>query len=441
MENKILKAFKDFSLLDGIKSPTVTVALSGGADSMSLLYALVSLKDKLGITVEAAHFNHLIRGEEAYRDQHFCEDICKKLGIKLYVKEADVPLFAKQNNLSEETAARILRYQFFESINKGFVATAHNADDNLETVIFNLARGSSIDGLCGIPVKRDIYIRPLILCARSEIEKYCQNNNIPFVTDSTNLSDDYTRNKIRHNILPVLREINPRVENTVLKTAFSLKNDGEFINLKAEEFVKENSFENKLRLDGFSKLHKALKTRVIKLFYENVTQKSLLENIHINSVLNITEKSGKISLPDKWTASSDKLYLKLLKESATTPDLTQYSIDFTESDDNFLSKEEKINNLLLNNCLDCDKIVGKWKVRTRQSGDSIRLNNRGCTKTLTKLYSECKIPLEKRDILPIIADNKGVIWIYGIGVAQRCAVTKKTKHILKINAKEIQSDL
>ena len=234
MEKLLLEAIERFSLLENTKN--VTVALSGGADSMALLFSLNSLKDVLGITVKAAHLNHLIRGDEAFRDEEFVKGVCEKLGIELFIKRADIPLLAKEKGISTELAARETRYEFLESVaSGGAVATAHTASDNLETVIYNLTRGSGIDGIAGIPAKRDIFIRPLILCTRSQIDDYCAKHEISFVTDSSNLSDDYTRNKIRHNIVPVLKEINPSVENTVLRSSLILKEDAEYLKSLAED--------------------------------------------------------------------------------------------------------------------------------------------------------------------------------------------------------------
>ena len=217
MKDLVLEAVKRFALLEN-NVKTVTVALSGGADSMACLSVLLSLKEELGITVKAAHLNHMIRGEEALRDQEFVKKQCELLGVPLFCERADIPAIAKERGVSTELAAREVRYSFLERVNEGVIATAHTSSDNFETVLFNLARGSAIDGLCGIPPKRRIFIRPIILCTREDVEEYCKKENIPFVTDSTNLCDEYTRNKIRHNIVPIFKNLNPSVEKSVLRT-------------------------------------------------------------------------------------------------------------------------------------------------------------------------------------------------------------------------------
>lgn len=426
MENKVLNAITRFSLIE--KGDTVTVALSGGADSVSLLYALLSLKQDLGITVNAAHLNHSIRGDEAERDALFVKDLCEKCAVPLFYEKANVPEIAKKEGLSLELAARKVRYEFLKRVAKGKVATAHTASDNLETVIFNLARGTSLKGLCGIPVKRDIFIRPLILCTRDDVENYCNENGLSFMTDSTNLSDDYSRNKIRHNVIPVLKEINPSCEEAALRMAGSLAEDSAYLENKADEWLFKNSDDNGLNLADFENTAPAVSKRAIKKYFEILFSDILLDNRHINDIYSVClSKSGKLSLPSDLYAVVKNGFLNFCGKD-------------NENDINFavkITENEKINNLFSNNTIDCDKIVGKWTLRTRCEGDSIRLYGRGVTKTLKKLFTENKVDESLRSKIPIIADDSGVIWVYGFGVAQRVAVTKNTKKTLSVEVQEI----
>ena len=428
MEKLILKAIEKFSLLNGEK--TITVALSGGADSMSLLYALNSIKDEWGFTLRAAHLNHGIRGKEADRDAEFVKKQCENLRIELICEFADIPALAKKSGYSLELAARKVRYEFLERIaDGGLVATAHTASDNLETMLFNLTRGSGADGLCGIPAKRGIFIRPLLLATRADVEKYCERNNIPYVTDSTNLSDDYSRNKIRHNVIPVLKELNPRVEETALKTADILREDSSYIKTVANKFLVENLSEGSLILNDFNSLDIAVKKRVITKLAELRDNEISLETVHIDSVLKICENGGKTNLPKNRYAicKKGKLFIKNSNELNTIP---QFKVEITEN-------TQKINNLLLNNSIDCDKIVGKTKLRTRIAGDSIRICGRPCTKSLNKWFNENGVAKEERDYIPVLADEKGPIWVFGLGTAQRCAVTSSTKRVLQIKGEKI----
>ncbi len=433
MEKNLLEAIERFSLLENTKK--VTVALSGGADSMALLFSLYSLRDSLGITIKAAHLNHLIRGDEAFRDEAFVKGICEKLNVELSLKRVDIPLLAKEQGISTELAARIARYDFLESVaDGGAVATAHTASDNLETVILNLTRGSGVDGIAGIPTKRGIFIRPLILCTRKQIEDYCEKNQIPFVTDSTNLSDDYTRNKIRHSIVPILKEINSAVENTVLRSSLILKEDSEYLKSIAEDYVCKNIMPDGIMSADFHRLNPAVAKRVIKVFLKKMLPEITPETVHIEEALKVSATGGKTNLPKNFYFVSDGNCVWV--ENEKKQQKIEYSVEFTECDNVFFENTPKINNLLLNSLLNCDKIVGKLVIRTRMPGDCIRLLGRGCTKSLNKLYNELAIPVSLRKNLPVMADDVGVVWIADIGVAQRCAVSSSTKRVIRIEVKK-----
>lgn len=430
IENKVLKAIKDYNMLS--KGQKVTVALSGGADSVCLLHVLFSLKDKLSVEVEAAHLNHLIRGDEAFRDENFVKDFCEKLGVEIFIARIDVPKYAEDNSLSIELAARQVRYEFLNSVSGGVVATAHNSGDNLETVLFNLTRGTALKGLCGIPAVRDNIIRPLIYCSRDEIEEYCRLNNLDFITDSTNLSDDYTRNKIRHNIIPLLKELNPSVETAVLRMGSALSEDNDFIEAIAqEEFENRYSDKKTLYLKDFSKLHISVAVRVIKRFCKACMADDVSSS-HLRQLYNICISGGEAQLPRAVFISE---FGNLYKKSENEENIA-FRVEIVSAESEEFLKFQKINNLLLKNYIDYDKIVGKLVSRTRISGDSIKLKNKNGTKLLTKLYNEYRIPAKIRDTLPVIADDDGVIWIYKIGVADRVAADIGSKNILKINVFE-----
>jgi len=420
MKELVLRAIRQFSLID--KGDTVTVAFSGGADSVALLHCLNSLKEELQITVNAAHLNHSIRGDEAERDQNFVKRFCKEHNITLFCEKIDVPKYAKDNHLSIELAARELRYAFLERVCGGKIATAHTASDNLETLIFNLTRGTALKGLCGIPPKRSNIIRPVIFCTRQDIEKYCSDNNLSFVTDSTNLSDDYSRNKIRHNVIPILKEINPNVENSAVKTAVSLSEDNFYLEKKANEFLFSFEKEDALNLVDFVSLETAVAKRVIIEYFNICYPEIRLENHHINEIFNACLcDNAKVNLPNDLYAVVENKTLKI-----TDGEINQKNFVVN------LSKIQNVNNLFSNNMIDCDKIEGKLQVRTRCEGDKMRLYGSKYTKTLKKLFTEFKIPLDERENLPVIADDMGVIWVYKIGVSNRCAVDDTTKRIYKI---------
>jgi len=433
MLKKVSDAIERFDMLKN--AGHITVALSGGADSMALLDVLLTLKKDLNIgKISAAHFNHRIRGDEAIRDQKFVENHCKKLGVECFMGSADVPHYAQKNNLSLELAARKMRYEFFESLDTDVIATAHTASDNIETVIFNITRGTALSGLCGIPPVRDRFIRPLIFCTRGDIENYCKQKAIAFVTDSTNLCDDYTRNKLRHNAIPILMDINPSVQNSVARMTASLREDEDFINGIVIESYDKLLVENSLSLRNFKEFHPAIAKRIIAKFCaDNGVE---VDNFHINAIYDICISGGKVSLPrDKSGIVKDKT-LKIVN-SKEQPQNTLFSVDITQCDNTFFKNNQKIHNLLLKNIIDCDKIVGELQLRTRQSGDKIRLKNKNGTKTLKKLFCEYKIPIDERDNLPVLCDDNGVVWVYKIGVAERSAADSDSKQVYKITVNKL----
>ncbi len=431
MIKKVLKAIEYFSLLNGVSD--VTVALSGGADSAALLCVLLSLKEQLGINVYAAHFNHKIRGDEAERDEQFVRELCKSKNVELFCGSEDVPAYAKSTGKSLELAARELRYEFLSKVSIGVTATAHTASDNIETALFNLSRGTGLKGICGIPPKRDRYIRPLIFCTRQDIEDYCSQNNIPFVTDSTNLSDEYSRNMIRHKVIAELKCINPSVENTFCTTALSLSEDEDFIGSAVSEAYGKSLNENGLSVACLKSLHPAVRKRVLKLFAKEKTTCDI-DAFHINGLDELVSHKGKLSMAGDITAVNNGKYIYFSGNNGVKK--VSFRVTLEKADKNIF---KNVNSLFLKNCIDCDKISDKPIIRTRMSGDSIRIKNRNCTKTLKKLYTEYGIDEDLRDVWPVISDSKGVVWVYGIGVAERVAADENSNNLIKINTEKIIS--
>ena len=234
MKDRILAAAERYRMFS--PGDNITVGLSGGADSSALVYALADMQSELGIKVYACHVNHNLRGDESDDDEAFVRRLCERINVPLDVFSIDVSGSAKKHESTEETA-RKLRYECFSEVcvrNGSKLATAHTANDNAETVLMNMIRGTGTKGLAGIPPVRGIFIRPLIYCTREETEEYCRKNGIDFVTDSSNLSDDYTRNRIRHNLLPLFREFNPSFISAVSRMTDAVADDCAFLEQYAE---------------------------------------------------------------------------------------------------------------------------------------------------------------------------------------------------------------
>ena len=289
----------------------VLVGLSGGADSVALLHWLKELEGELKITVCAAHFNHCLRGQESDRDEEFSKNLCQSLNVPFVSEKGDVPNEAKKTHETVEECARHLRYDFFERAAKSLgcnkIATAHNSDDNTETVLLNLTRGTGTKGLRGIPPVRGNIIRPLIETSRDEIEVYIRANNLEHITDSSNLTDDYTRNLLRHNVIPVLKGINPNLNATVGRMSELISCDEEALDSLAKDFVSKEFDGKSLPIKPLRKLPYAVKSRVIRLICPKKLSKT-----HVDAVLKLIENGG-LGFADipgvRLTKENNRLYI------------------------------------------------------------------------------------------------------------------------------------
>lgn len=294
--SKVLQAIEEYAMLK--PKDKAVVGLSGGADSVTLLHCLYSLKEKLDIELYACHINHNLRGEDSDNDQKFAESLCKSLDIPLRVFSVDVK-GAMQKHQSTEEAARKLRYEKFSEYGEEIgakVATAHNACDNTETVLLNLIRGTGLKGLCGIPPVRERFIRPLIYCTREEIEEYIGENALKYVTDKTNLSTDYTRNKVRLQLMPMLLEMNPSFHRGVSRTVTALRRDSDFLEEMAVSALNKARLEEGVySLETLSPLSSPIFSRAVSLMlWEKGVEPSALR---INGFMEIIRSGGgKINL-------------------------------------------------------------------------------------------------------------------------------------------------
>lgn len=419
MLNKVKTLINKYGLFEGYND--VTVAISGGADSVCLLYLLNEIKDEFSINLSAIHINHQLRGSESDRDQEFVKNLCLKLGVPLKVFKIDVKAHAEKTKESIELAARNMRYELFKEHSNGLVATAHNAGDNLETVLLNMARGTGIKGISGIPVKRDIYIRPLISCTREEIENFLSERKVNFVVDSSNLTDDYSRNLLRHKTVPTLKELNPSFEQTVFNMTENLKEDADFIENIAYKQYLLCSKSDRLDAELLKVQHKAIIKRVLAFYFLDKLAFSP-DSIHIGRMLDVLLFGGKKSLPkNNFCENKDGFFIISREDNIKSEQI--FDVE--------LKSISKINNLFLNNTIDCDKINGSLVVRNRLGGDKIKLKGRN-TKTLKKLFCEIKLDPKIRDIVPVISDDTGVVWAYGAGVDSRACADKNTKNAILV---------
>lgn len=447
VKDKVLYAINEYSMLENVDR--LVVGFSGGADSLCLLHLLNSLKNKFNYTLVGAHINHGIRGEEAERDAKFAEAFCKEQGVEFLLLNADCISESKKTGESLEECGRRIRYAFFNSVcnESGRIVTAHNCNDNAETVLFNIIRGSSFNGACGIPPVRENIIRPLILCTRDEIEGYCKENNLQFVTDSTNLTDDYTRNKIRHLIIPVMQEINSGVINNLTSFSTSAKDVTAFINKKAEELLNDAEIQKGIYdASVLIACDKTVVKQAIVIAFNKVSQKNI-DSKKIDVLYNLLFNNGRVQLFGDLFAEVVKnqfrFYYETSKMDSSNNIIKVDSIPFFYENEFFkteISKytnnSKKINKLLLDNLVDCDKIVGKIYLRTRREGDKFTFYQRKITKSLKKLFNEINIPVEKRYYLPVLCDDEGIIWIHSVGTDARCRVDTNSSNIIYIGGED-----
>lgn len=447
MINKVYNFVSQNKILE--YGDSVILGVSGGADSICMLHILDELKEKLGLSLSVVHVNHHIRGGEADRDAVYVKIECEKLGVSFKQVDADIPAIARQEGLSEEEAGRNIRYQAFLAAAKetgaNKIAVAHNLNDNSETVLFNLFRGTGIKGLAGIPVKRDMIVRPLLCCTRREIEDYLISENIEFCTDSTNNVTDYSRNKIRLELIPYVKEnINVKAEYNIVNAAESLEEISDFLDKEAKKAYDEYVSDNMFKADGF-KIHLALQKEIVRMMIEK--QAGRLKDItakHILSVLQLKEKpvSKSVNLPYSITArrtydgivfeknkddSKKELSNKLLiNEGQIFCDerfeITLESEDFTVRD---------IEDLIYTKWFDCDKI-DKLVLRSRQEGDYIIIDDKGSRKKLKDYLINEKIPKEERDELLLLADGNHIVWVVGYRISSYYKVTESTSRVVKV---------
>ena len=442
MRATVTKTIIDAVSRSGLIRPgdRILCAVSGGADSMCLLHVLYTNREALGISVFAAHYNHSLRGEESERDCAFVSEFCEEHQIPLRTGKGDVASYAASHALGIEEAARTLRYAFLEEAAAEFgctaIATAHNLEDNAETVLFHLLRGSASAGLAGIPPMRGNLIRPLLGVSRAEIEAYLAENNIPFVTDSSNLSDDYVRNRLRHQVMPVLSALNPSFGEAVLRAGELLRQDDACLGSLAEDFIRRFYDGASLPTAELLSLHRAVSSRVIR----QLSPASLSKN-HVDAVLKAAEASERVfvDVPGlRITVEQGRIYWQL-QDVPLLPDteiLPGQTVELPEAGLLIRSEisvyAEKINDLFKPFCFKCDEIYGRVFLTARRPGDKIRLRGRGCTKSVRALFIEAGLTQRERALTPVLRDDKGVLAVYGFGVSER-ACPREGDTVLKIS--------
>lgn len=441
MEEKLLEALDTYNMIT--PGMHICVCLSGGADSCALLHALLQLQESKSFYLTACHFNHQIRPNESDRDEQFCINLCQSYGVPLFVGTSDIPSLHAHSHQSMEEFARNTRYEWFEDIARqqhiDRFATAHHKDDQAETVLFRLFRGTTPRGLTGIAAVRDLYIRPLIYVSREEILKYNLKNNLLHVEDSSNLDTNYTRNYIRHVIIPSAEKINPEVSSAINRVSNLIREDNDFLESLLPEYAPKQFVDD---------LHDALLRRVIyRNFYK--ISKIVLGHKHLDKIFSCIKqrKDFRHEINSDWLAIYKKGFLYFQQSNTSFAEIYEEGTLTTEETllcnqrlriklENgapFVSGGEKlvqkkiVYNLSTEMLLSSDKICGMIRYRVRRPGD--RFLFKGHHRSVKKMLCDKKIPLEIRSILPVLYDDIGILCIPFLGVSDRVYCLDATKAV------------
>ena len=386
MLNKLRAFSKEHRLI--AKGDTVVCAVSGGADSMALLWALYLLKEEWDLVLSAAHFNHHLRGIESDRDEQFVRDFCNGYGIPLHVGSAHV----QPGKKGLEAAARDARYAFLQTL-PGKIATAHTADDNAETVLMHLIRGTGLKGLGGIAPSRGNLIRPMLNVTRAEVEAFLAEYAVDYIHDSSNSTDEFLRNRLRHHVMPLLKAENPKLSQNLSAMALRLRED--------EQALSNLSRLERPEVEKLRAMAPAVRTRALESFLkENGVREP--EAVHIRlleSLVFSDNPSARANFPGSITIRRNYSLLEVVTETAASTMQFQCT-----------PATEIVNTATVFTVAP----VGEVFLRSRQSGDTIRLP--GGTKSIKKLFIDRKIPADRREQIPILCDDAGILGIPGISV-------------------------
>ena len=415
----------------------ILCALSGGADSILLTYVLHLLSKEYGFALEAIHVNHGIRGEDAFLDETFCVSFCKSLGVPLHVERADVPAIASALGKGLEEAARDVRYAAFDRIleqnpHLSHIAVAHNSTDNLETVLFHVARGCGIAGLCGIPPKRQRIIRPLLSVDKKTVVDALHEQNIGFVEDKTNVDTAYRRNLIRHKVLPTLRDINERVEQKTTDMCAHLREDMQFLDQAAYVWYSEHAYGARVSIEKFLSAPKAISRRVAVLLYEAAGGCDMLESVHTDALfvsLSANKRTFVHRFPGDVFVYAQKemlVFSKEPKKETQVPPrqeiqmgenvlLGRNGVLMLTENANYL-KEQPLNvyKIAIKADISSATIKGSLYVRARKEGDSYRYGS--MTHSVKKLFSQKRLKGIPKEEIPILCDDAGILWVPGFSV-------------------------
>ena len=464
MMEKVLSYIEDHHMFN--ENDKVVAGISGGADSVCLLFVLLELRKRINIDITAVHVNHMIRGEAADNDEKYTEELCKKNNVKFIVWKEDVPALAAKMKQSEEEAGRDVRRKAFDHVlkqeNAHKIAMAHHENDNAETFIMHLIRGAGLNGLSGIwPVNGNI-VRPLLCVSRQEIEDYLNEKGVSWCNDLTNDEDDYTRNRIRHQVIPVLeKESGGSAVDHINSAMEHIRSAVEFIDFETDKaykncITKDKNGNVQINKEQLYLCHDTIKGNVIKkAVYEMAGRKKDISAVHFEDVRKLFERQiGKMSsLPYDLTAVRNYKGVVIKKNVCKNADKGIEQQILNIPGDTYVKEKDiwvktriisvdkapqwrDIPQKTYTKWFDYDIIKSKPVTRSRMTGDVIVVNNNGGKKKIKSYFIDEKIPAELRDDIPLIAEGSEILWIIGYRMSSRYQVTDNTRRILEIKVLE-----
>lgn len=459
LTERMLSTIRRFSMIE--PGEKVLVAVSGGPDSVALLYALHSISKEIGISLHAAHLNHSFRGEESDADEQYVSQLAEKLEVPFTSEKIDVPAIRETLRLSPEEAARLVRYEFLErvaaEIQADRIAVGHTADDQVETVILNLLRGTGIDGLAGMPPVRNKIIRPLVEVRRSAVEEYVEHLHLHPRIDSSNLTASYTRNRIRLDLLPLLRrEYNPELDTAVLRLLELARADSAYLNVEVQKALGKLVTSRKtgsVVLDAaeLSALPLAVKRRVLREALREI-RGGLADVgfIHVDELVRLLEAESnfEVELPGgAFARRRGGSFVLLSSKPVELPIIYCHEVkvpgatSVREIDATLVAElVSKPTELVLPRgsgeiVLDYGRISGTLVVRNWRPGDRIRPLGMHGRKKVQDIFVDGKIPREARHRIPLIADEQKVVWVAGLVMSEEVKITEATQEFLSLRAR------
>ena len=462
MLEKIMAVVHKYNMIN--MSDTVVVGVSGGADSLALLHILKRLSSDFRFNLVAAHLNHMLRGDDAEKDEEHVASICKNWGVTCFTKRTDVRELANELKISVEEAGRKARYEFFRELMKDIkankLALAHHKDDRVETILHNFIRGTGTQGMKGINYVRDAYvIRPLLDVSKVEILGYCNEENISYREDLSNNDQSYTRNRLRHGLIPFIQDnFNPNIAETILRMSDVIGEEDDFLRQYCGELLPTLfSYEKnkaKVILDRFNPLRLALKRRLLKMVILGfMGEFSSIELVHIDNIINMlhnAKQGASFKLPGKIRvdiAYGNAFISTDSKKSVNDP--FEYALNLPgsvfihEANVKITAGFKEKNQILYGKnpiYIDADKLKGSLVIRSRRMGDRFKPLGMSSKKKLKEFFIDWKVPREERDLIPLITDSRNIIWVAGYQINEDYKVTERTAKLLELRTDPLYNE-